>query len=251
MPANGPVTGVGVVTAMAAEARFLGAQVSRRRARAALPDASLVQVSGVGPEAAARAARELVAAGVSALASCGMAGGLDPALRSGTVLLPTEIMARDGTALPTSREWHGRVAGALAALGPLACGKLLTSARAIDTIAAKAQAFRETGAAGVDMESLAVAQVAAAHGLPFLAVRVIIDGALDAVPRSVMAAMRPSGEVQVGRLLAALVFAPGDVIALLRLARRYRVAGRALTELGRTRCLSAGAFRAVAAVHAT
>src|SRR2546429_6504374 len=39
------------------------------------------------------------------------------------------------------------------------------------SVAAKAAAFRDTGAAAVDMESLAVAEVAGSHELPFIAVR--------------------------------------------------------------------------------
>jgi len=235
------VNAVGIVTAMVAEARFLGARVSRRQPRAGLRDAALVQLGGVGPEAAAAAARELVAAGASALVSWGMAGGLDPALRPGSLVLPGEILSHEGAVLPTSAPWCQRLGAAIGPWGEPMRGRLLTSPRPIASVAEKERLFRDTGAAAVDMESYAIAQIAAAHGVPFIAVRVIIDAAQDAVPRAVLAAMNRSGEVQIPRLLAALARAPADLIALLHLARRYRAAGHTLTAIARSGALVASA----------
>ncbi len=77
------------------------------------------------------------------------------------------------------------------------------------------------------MESTAVAQVAATHGLPFIAVRVIVDTAGDTVPGSVVAASA-AGQVQIGRLICGLALSPADIAPLVRLARRYRIAIRSL-----------------------
>ena len=62
--------------------------------------------------------------------------------------------------------------------------------------AAKAATRRETGAVAVDMESSAVAEVAAASHVPFMAIRVIVDTALDAIPASVTAAGE-SGQIRI------------------------------------------------------
>jgi adenosylhomocysteine nucleosidase len=115
---------------------------------------------------------------------------------------------------------------------PVTGGKLLTSAQAIDAVADKAAAFRDTGAVAVDMESLAVAQVAAAHRLPFMAVRVIVDTAADRLPQAVMAASH-GGQVRIWRLIGGLARAPVELAPLLRLARRYRIARRSLAAVGR------------------
>ena len=106
-------------------------------------------------------------------------------------------------------------------------GSLLTADTAIDTPAHKAEAFRSSGAAAVDMESAAVAQVAAEHRLPFIAVRVIVDTASDTLPRAVVAASR-AGKVRFSRLIAGLVMAPAEIAPLLRLSQRYRIAMRTL-----------------------
>lgn len=251
MLANRAVGGIGIVSAMAAEARFLSTQVSRRVARVRLRDGSLVQVGGIGAQAAAGCALELVAAGVTALASWGLAGGLDPALRPGTTVLPAEVVSRNGKVWSTSRQWCQRLqtlaGSAPGASGILVGGRLLTSPRVIESVADKAEVFRATGAAAVDMESLAIAQVAAMHGLPFIAVRVIIDAADDTVPQCIMTAMSTTGELRIGRLLAGLVYAPADLPALLRLAQRYRLAGRALAAIGRSGALAASAVPTSAA----
>ena len=230
---------LGVVTALAAEARAFhprrepyrpGEQLS------VLDDGSLLAVSGIGYRAAGAAARALAAAPVSSLMSFGVAGGLDPKLVAGSIVLPTQVISHDGTRFAACRSWRARLAAALASPQAAAHallavnGNLLSSALAIATPAQKADAFRTSGALAVDMESAAVAEVAASRRLPFIAIRVIVDTASDALPRSVAAASQ-SGQVQIRRLLAGLAVAPGEVTSLIRLARRYRVAMRSLRSV--------------------
>jgi len=205
----------------------------RHAALACLADGTLVAVSGIGGSAAARGARALIDAGATALISWGMAGGLDPALNCGTILLPSEVISREGAGVVTARYWRERLRTALTAHQPVACGKLLTSPRAIGSSADKAVAFRQTGAAAVDMESLAVAEVAGSHKLPFIVVRVIVDTAADSLPAALIAAGSRAGHLQIGRLIAALALAPGQIPALLRLLPRYRAASLSLQAVAR------------------
>jgi adenosylhomocysteine nucleosidase len=232
---------VGVVCALAAEARHLGPATRRQELLTTLADGTLLAVSGMGGAAAARSARALIDAGATALVSWGMAGGLDPTLAPGAIFLPTEVIARDGAAVTTEPAWRERLGAAIAAreLAPLrARGRLLTSARAIGTSADKAELFRETRALAVDMESLAIAETALAHQLPFIAVRVIVDGATDSLPRAVTAAADSEGHLQVWRLMAALARTPADLAPLLRLAQRYRAANRSLAAVARVGSLA-------------
>jgi adenosylhomocysteine nucleosidase len=225
----------GVVAALASEARALGPSMRRDRDEtfgglSQLMDGTLLAVSGIGYPAAGAAARALVEAQVSSLMSFGLAGALDPELAAGSIILPNALISRDGARFVTCKAWRERVAASLG-YARVTEGTLLSSARAIETPLEKAAAFRDTGAAAVDMESAAVAEVAAAHKLPFIAVRVIVDTAADALPPSVVAASQAGG-VQIGRLIAGLVKAPGEIAALLRLARRYRTAMRSLRTVG-------------------
>jgi hopanoid-associated phosphorylase len=198
---------------------------------ALLGEGSLLALSGIGRAAAAAAAQSLIDAGVSALMTFGMAGGLDPALKPGSVVIPCELLASDGARYVANPAWRRQVAAAVSPLRAVTEGNLLTSIHAIETPADKAAAFRATGAAAVDMESAAVAAIAAQHNLPFIAVRVIVDTAADMLPRAVVAASK-AGRVRLARLIGGLILAPREIGSLVRLAQRYRIAMRSLRVVG-------------------
>ncbi|MDB6087687.1 MAG: phosphorylase [Gammaproteobacteria bacterium] len=233
---------VGIVCALATEARHLGPGIRTTERVTSLPDGTLLTVSGMGCTAAASGARALMDAGASALASWGMAGGLDPALAPGAIFLPSEVIGPQGAALSTARVWRERLSVAVATHRPVAHGKLLTSSKAIGSVSDKAALFRETGAAAVDMESLAIAEMALTRDLPFIAVRVIVDSAHDALPRAVTVAADSAGHLRLWRLIGALARAPGDLAPLIRLARCYRAASRSLAAVARTGALAPHAF---------
>jgi len=201
-------------------------------------------VSGIGEGAAAAAARRLALAGAGGLASFGMAGAIDPTLICGAVLLPEEVAAFDGAepraAFATSLEWRQRLRAALPASCIICGGKLLTSRRPLGRDA-KAAAWRSSRAAAVDMESAAIAQVAGQAGLPFIALRVIVDTAADELPAAVIAASG-GGPLRLGALLAGLLRTPGDIGALIRLSARYRIATRMLADVARPGSPARGAL---------
>src|SRR5450631_1157809 len=89
--------GVGVVAALEAEARTLGRSTKRMPAHAILPDGRLVAVSGIGCAAAELAARRLV----------------EPGLCAGSIILPRELISRDGVRFVTSTGWRERLVAAL------------------------------------------------------------------------------------------------------------------------------------------
>jgi adenosylhomocysteine nucleosidase len=217
----------GVVAALAAEARALGPAQPKGRGLAVLADGNLVAVSGMGPAAARSAAERLIDAGATALVSWGLAGGLDPDLEAGAVCLPHVVIAADGSRLSTARSWQESLSSSVPCGRRVGHDALLTAERALETCADKRAARRATGACAVDMESSAVAQVAEAHGVPFIAVRVIVDTARDNIPRAVAGASR-AGKVRLGRLILGLLRSPLEIASLVRLARRYRVALRSL-----------------------
>ncbi len=234
----------GIVCALAREARHFNRVARHGETVATLADGSLLALNGMGDAPATRAAETLVEAGATALVSWGMAGGLDPALRSGSIVLPTEVVAYDGSAWPTTRSWHQKLCEALGELMPVAGGRLLSVPRIMASAAEKARALRDTHACAVDMESMAVAHVAAARGLPFVAVRVIVDTSEDSLPGSALSAVGDA-HLQVWRLLRALALRPAEVPALVRLAVRYRAADKALAAIVRSCALAPCAFSAV------
>jgi adenosylhomocysteine nucleosidase len=241
------LNGLGIVAALVAESRPLGPAIRSGAEPTTLADGTLLIVSGVGPAAAADGARRLLAAGARALLSWGLAGGLDPSLEAGTLVLPLEVISPEGRMLEASADWRELVCNAIAARHRASRGRLLSCPEPLGSAAAKALAFRQTGAVAVDMESFAIADAASAGRVPFLAVRAIVDAAHDTVPELALSATRP-GEDGVGlaRLLLALARTPGELPSLVRLARRYRTATRALSAVAASGALAGPPVREAA-----
>ncbi len=231
----------GVVAALELEARTLGAPTRRLGGVSVIGDGTLVAVSGMGYAAAAAAAGSLIESGAGALVSWGMAGGLDPALRAGTICIPAAVISRDGARFAADTHWCELVGAAIAARYPVALGTLLTDGRPIDGVDGKAAAFRDTGAVAVDMESTGIAAVAAKRGLPFIAIRAVVDTAGDSLPGAVLAASA-AGHVRLSRLIVELLRSPSDMGPLVRLGMRYRAATRALRAVAGTGVLAPLAF---------
>lgn len=192
----------------------------------------VLKQSGPGPANAAGAARAAARSGAAALLSFGLAGGLDPDLAPGTVVIPERIILATGDALETDSAWRERIA---AALGPGLVtdqGALLTVDTPLDTPARKARAAETSGAVAADMESGAIAAVAAEAGLPTVAIRVVTDGASDSLPPGVERWIDATGRRRAAPIAAA-VLRPSQWSVLARLSRRHRVAQRALTRVAR------------------
>lgn len=198
-------------------------------------------VSGMGIERAREAAAQMLASGVRRLLVWGTAGGLDPALRPGTLFLPDIIHdAASGTRHEPSAAFHAELDLALTRMGVpfIHRGILVTTKQPLFTPGEKAQAAQETGALMVDMEAAAVAAVAVQAGAEFAVLRVLLDAADASLPPTVIAAVEsrhPHLKVMTG-----LLKRPQDLPAVLRLGRSFQRAHRSL----------ATAAQALAGLHA-
>jgi adenosylhomocysteine nucleosidase len=175
-----------------------------------------------------------IASGASGIVSFGTAGGLTPPLAPGDWVV-AEAIVTDAQRWPADPVWSAKLLARLphATRGPIA-GVDLPVAGA----AAKLALHDRTGAVAVDMESHIVARVASAHGLPFVACRVIIDPANLTLPPAALVAMRGDGGVNLPAVLGSLARRPSQLPLLLRLALDARGARAALFR-GR-RLLGAG-----------
>lgn len=189
-----------------------------------------IRCRGPGPLAAVQAASELLAEGCGALVSCGFAGGLDPALRPGDVVVAAAVVDAAGILLNTDAAWRQALLSRLRGRESRRCveGRLAGLDRPLLTVADKAACATRLAACAVDMESTAVARAAAAAGVPVLVVRVVLDPADRTIPGWLAATLDAEGKPLPGRLLAGLASHPRDLPALLRLARDERVAAAAL-----------------------
>lgn len=233
----GGLTRLGIVTGLAFEAA-----IADNAAPPARDDTRLVRVTGASAARARTEATALIVAGADALLSFGLAGGLDPALDPGDMVIANTVFGPRGTTYPADTAWRDRLVGSLQPLSGTIVADILGSETALTTAGAKAEARRATAAAAVDMESHVVAAVAIEAGKPFMALRAIADTSVRGIPKWSLGAVGPDGRVGVGRGLLGLMVRPGEIGSLARLARDV---GRARRTLRRVAAFAGPLFGAV------
>ncbi|MBN8248543.1 MAG: hypothetical protein J0L84_14025 [Verrucomicrobia bacterium] len=183
------------------------------------PDGVVVQVSGMGARNARRVGLETLArhgGGAGRLLTAGFAGGLDPALRCGTVLYDAD------PGLVGMEEW--RSAGAQP-------GRLVEVSRVAVTPADKARLRMQTGADAVEMESSTLRSLARERGIPSATVRVISDAADEALPLDFNALLTPEDRIHFGRLAWAIARSPASIPRLLAFQRTTAAAAESLARV--------------------
>jgi len=196
-----------------------------RRWRGRLGDgrSCLVVQTGMGGARAGAAAHEVPPA--SAFLSLGCGGGLLPWLRTGDIVVATEVVQLDASCRPGPR---GVAVVPRVELGAQA-GVVASSPGALVTTAEKTAAAG-CGALLVDMESWALAAEAAARGVPFAVVRVVLDVAADELPGLAGAVDAATGDLDPWRAARLLLPRPWLWPAALRLARQQGEAEHRLAE---------------------
>ena len=172
-----------------------------------------------------------MSAGCTSLLSFGVAGGLDPALASGTLVLAESVIGPDGAKFPTDQLWRSAVARDLnEAAVDFVTGTGVGVDEAITHPGPKQHLFDGTKGLCVDMESHAVMQVARDRKIPWLVIRAIADGANDTLPDIALAAIDAGGGIRYGTLAARLLSQPSQIVDLIGL---WRVSRHAFSGLGR------------------
>ena len=176
---NAPESGLLVVTALRSEYAALAGRVPRAR---------LVRC-GMGPERVAgwldARRRDEPDDAPSAVVVAGVAGGLDPALRPGDVVVASEVRGRHGRAVLRG---GAPLVAELRALGlRVHHGPVLTQDHVVRGTDER-ERLAATGAIAVDMESADIVHTFTAPGVPVAVVRVVVDTA--AVPLLRVATLR-------------------------------------------------------------
>jgi adenosylhomocysteine nucleosidase len=183
----------------------------------------MVGIGGGTADGAEVAARKLVADGATALVSFGLSGGLDPQMESGRLLVAKEIVCLDGTRYPTDLDLALQLGGTTRHV-------VLASNRVVVKSRNKRLLWQSTGAAAVDLESGAVARVAAEHGFPIAVLRAICDPANRSLPPAALESLSRTGKIRIGSVLASLMEEPFQLPALFSLAMDAAAARRALVR---------------------
>ena len=168
--------------------------------------------------------------------SAGFGGALQDKINVGDIVIGTEVLdmtGDDGKDVRWRSVLPARQPPAFATTSiagcPLHAGKVLTTDDLILKATRKARIGQATGALTVDMETSAVAAVAAAHDTGFLAVRCITDNSHDNLPGE-FNDFFVLGQLQPARIVAAIVRRPRLVLDLARLGYRARRAGSTLAR---------------------
>jgi hopanoid-associated phosphorylase len=162
--------------------------------------------------------------GCSGIVSFGTMGGLIDGLRPGDWVIAQALL--DGAQrIACDAAWSQAL---LRALPQAHYADIAGVAAPVASTEAKRALHAATGASAADMESQIVARIAQAHALPFVCCRVVIDPVERSLPHAALAGMREDGSVDVKAVLRSLFAQPGQLPALLALARDARIARRAL-----------------------
>ena len=162
--------------------------------------------------------------GCSGIVSYGVAGGLCPDLRSGDIVVGSEIAGPNGS-IPTDDAWSAWLLSAIptAVYGPIAGIDFPITARE-----SRGELRLRSGALAVDMESHLIARLAAANGMRFVAVRVVIDAAGRNIPPTALACVSGDGETSRWRLSRLLLGRPSDTLDVIKLSTDWWLARKAL-----------------------
>jgi adenosylhomocysteine nucleosidase len=171
--------------------------------------------------------------GAELVIGTGVVGALSSGLKPGDLVLSDRIMMIDagghvGEQVTAVGDAQIRAAGrSLASAGvAYSSGAILTSHRVLATGAEKRRAKESTGAIAVDMETAAIAAEAATRGIPFFAIRAVLDEVDDEVVGADMA--DEDGNV---RPLAATSFLIRNPATMLKISRMMRNLSRATAAI--------------------
>ena len=181
---------------------------------------------------------------VRGIISFGIAGGLDPMLRAGDLVVASEIMTSSGRWATAPSLSQNLVDGTSIGRRRIVGGTIVGAEEVILHPRDKTELHERTGATAVDMESHIAADFAHAAGLPFAALRVVSDPAHRALPELATSAIKPNGDVDLRKVMRGIARNPMVIRALVSTGRDFN---RALRSLRDCRSFMLGSTSLVAA----
>lgn len=208
----------------------------------------LAVISGPGPGKALDAARWIVARGAKALAVIGVAGGLDPALNPGDLVVAETVLESGGT--DPSERWTPDNGAARSLYDALAAegfsvrrGAVITVVFPLLTTEDKCLLHRQSGALAVDMESAAIARVAAESGIPLLVLRAVSDASDEPLAPDFVGCWTEGGVLRPALLARAIARRPALALSVIRTEISLISALAALRRAWRMRIVPERIFR--------
>jgi hypothetical protein len=113
---------------------------------------------------------------------------------------------------------------------PAQQGFLVTTRHVVADPASKSALRERSGACAVDMETAGIVEAAHEAGLPWVAVRAIVDSAEDSLPAACLTTLREDGHVAIGEVMWTIWRSPQLLRHFLRLAGDTATARRHLSK---------------------
>ncbi|MCK5356301.1 MAG: phosphorylase [Methyloprofundus sp.] len=221
----------GILVALPEELRTLTQSRLKQGDCISVANNILVTLSGAGPENATAATRTLIDRGAKQLISWGCAGALAPQLKAGDLVIPSAILATNNIQLATQDHWSQLIIKSLEQSIKCYNGQLFESGSVINLAQDKAEQYQQTRALAVDMESAALARAAQQAGIPFVAIRSIVDSADQDLPKAIDYAMTAKGVISLPKLMLYLCTHPAELIGLIKLGMNFNSARKTLKKV--------------------
>jgi adenosylhomocysteine nucleosidase len=206
-------------------------------------------VLGVGPERAGASMTALLDRGgpkVNGVLVVGVAGGIDPELETGDLLLADRYALQDGAAQgaglairPDPQMLQSAQQAALDLSVPTFDGGSLTVDHLVAEPEERVELRARYQATSVNMEDYRVAEAAQRAGVPFLSVRVVLDTASQRLPGYLPGLARSRYKVVTKVLLM-----PWRIPNMLRLKKQLQLCQAVLTNFGLSYLKASGNIRA-------
>jgi len=188
--------------------------------------AGFAVVTGAGDRDRTAALVATAAAQTDCLVSFGIAGGLSPELKTGTVVVSGEVVSegQHWAIEPSLRHQLSEFAQSIGAVEGLVFG----ASSILATQTEKERVWFISRALAVDIESEIVARTATEFGIPFIVLRSIADTARRDLPPASLVPLTASGKPDLLKILSAVLRQPFQVPGMIGLARETRIALSAL-----------------------
>src|SRR3990167_1496895 len=220
-----------ILTALPIEANCCGSgRFARIGSTIRLNPLVVIHITVMGAEQARIGARYLAGQKESALVSWGIAGGLDPKIAPGQLIIPDKILSDNAAQVFVPDfilDQHIYTQLSLK-LNPVRCS-LLQVTDIVTSTASKQELFNQYQAAAIDMESASIADIAREFAIPFIVIRAIADHATLSMPHWFNACLDRQKKIIPWKFIRFLCTYPSTLLSLLHLARSVILARRTLT----------------------
>jgi adenosylhomocysteine nucleosidase len=226
-----PLSKLGIIAALPAEANCLTKKKLNVCSPVEIQKDIFLCLSGMGYDSARRSSQQLIELGIDALISWGLAGSIDVSLKSGDLLLASNVITNDQS-WSTHADWANKLQMECqhSSFSTLRAG-IASVSDICNSISDKKNLSLKSGAIAVDMESSAIAELATTNNIDFLVVRAIADDADTNIPEAVLKHTDLLGKPNLIPFFLSCLKNPAQIKDLIKLAKCYKQALKTLKHI--------------------